>query len=60
MLRILKTAPKVAVTALIVDSLAKSDAELSLTLSQLRPHAAMLVVARGQEYVDAMLAALRV
>jgi hypothetical protein len=50
----------VPITALIVDSEAKSDAELSLTLSQLRPYAAMLVVARSQEYVDAMLAALRV
>jgi hypothetical protein len=50
----------VPITALIVDSLAKSDAELSHTLGQLRPYAAMLVVARGKEYVDAMLAALRV
>jgi hypothetical protein len=50
----------VPITALIVDSDARSDAELSLSLSQLRPYAAMLVVVRGDEYVDAMLAALRV
>jgi hypothetical protein len=50
----------VPITALIVDSLSKSDDELSLTLSQLRPYAAMLVVAREQEYVEPMLAALRV
>jgi hypothetical protein len=50
---------KVMTTALIVDSAAKSDAQLSKTLASLRPYASMLVIAHDDDYIDAMLAALR-
>jgi hypothetical protein len=50
---------KVMTTALIIDSKSKSDAELSRTLAALRPHASMLVIAHDDDYIDAMLAALR-
>jgi hypothetical protein len=50
---------KVMTTALIVDSESKTNEELSRTLASLRPHASMLVIASGDDYVEAMLAALR-
>ena len=50
---------KVMTTALIIDSKSRSDAELSRTLAALRPHASMLVIAHDDEYIEAMLAALR-
>ena len=50
---------KVMTTALVIDSQAKSDDDLSKTLSALRPHAAMLVIASNDDYIDEMLAALR-
>jgi len=50
---------KVMTTALIIDSKSKSDQELSKTLANLRPHASMLVIAHDDEYIEAMLAALR-
>jgi hypothetical protein len=51
---------RVPVTALILDSETTSDAALSASLARLRPYASMLVVARGHDYVEEMLAALRV
>ena len=36
-----------------------SEADLSRTLSHMRPFAKMLVIASGQDYVEVMLAALR-
>src|SRR5262245_19039614 len=50
---------KVMTTALIIDSETKTDAELSKTLATLRPHASMLVIATNDDYIEAMLAALR-
>jgi hypothetical protein len=50
---------KVMTTALIIDSAAKSDAELSKTLASLRPYASMLVIASNEEYIEEMLVALR-
>jgi hypothetical protein len=52
-------ARKVMTTALIIGSTAKSDDELSKTLASLRPHASMLVIASHDDYIDAMLVALR-
>jgi hypothetical protein len=50
---------KVMTTALIIDSETKSDEQLSRTLASLRPYASMLVIAHNDDYIDAMLAALR-
>jgi hypothetical protein len=50
---------KVMTMALIIGSEQRSDEELSKTLASLRPHAAMLVIAGGDEYIEEMLAALR-
>jgi hypothetical protein len=50
---------KVMTTALIIGSEQRSDEELSKTLATLRPHASMLVIANGDEYIEEMLAALR-
>jgi hypothetical protein len=50
---------KVMTTALIVGSDSKSDDELSKTLASLRPYASMLVIASNDDYIEAMLAALR-
>lgn len=50
---------KVMTTALVLDAAAASDEVLSRTLSHLRPYVSMLVVANGEDYVEAMLAALR-
>jgi len=52
-------ARRVMTTALIVGSQSKSDEELSKTLGALRPYASMLVIASNDEYIDAMLVALR-
>ena len=46
-------------TALILDTEGGSEANLLKTLVPLRPYAAMLVVAHGEDYVDTMLTALR-
>jgi hypothetical protein len=46
-------------TALIVSSQSKSDEELSKTLGALRPYASILVIASNDEYIAAMLVALR-
>ena len=50
---------RVMTTALIVDARDKSDAALARTLAALRPYASMLVVADGEDYIEAMLEALR-
>ena len=50
---------KVMTTALIIDSETKSSDELSKTLASLRPYASMLVIAHNEDYIEAMLAALR-
>ena len=38
---------------------AKSNDELAKTLTSLRPYASMLLIAQDDEYIEAMLAALR-
>lgn len=50
----------VPVTALVLDSGTAPDDALAASLARLRPYASMLVVARGDEYIEDMLAALRV
>jgi len=50
----------VPITALIIDAEDASAEALSASLLRLRPYASMLVVARGHDYVNDMLAALRV
>jgi hypothetical protein len=50
---------KVMTTALIIGSESKSDEELSKSLALLRPHASMLVIASNDDYIEAMLVALR-
>lgn len=50
----------VPITALVLDLDDAADAELATTLSKLRSYAAMLVVAREGDYIEEMLAALRV
>jgi hypothetical protein len=52
-------ARKVMTMALIIGREQTSDEELSKTLASLRPYAAMLVIAGGDEYIEEMLAALR-
>jgi len=49
----------VMMTALVVDSASASESMLLETMLPLRAHASMLVVAKGEEYVEAMLTALR-
>jgi hypothetical protein len=46
-------------TALIVDAHGQSDAVLARTLAAVRPYASMLVVADSEDYIEAMLQALR-
>jgi hypothetical protein len=50
---------KVMTMALIIGSEERSNEELSRTLAALRPHASMLVIANGDEYIEEMLQALR-
>lgn len=50
----------VPVTALLLDPGSTSDEALAASLAKLRPHTSMLVVARGDEYIEDMLSALRV
>ena len=52
-------ARKVMTTALIIGGETKSDEDLSKTLASLRPHASMLVIANSDDYIEAMLTALR-
>jgi hypothetical protein len=50
---------RVMTTSLILGSSAKSDDELTKSLTQLRPYSRMLVVATAEDYVEDMLRALR-
>jgi len=50
---------RVMTTVLVLGSQTKSDAALTKALGQLRPHAAMLVIASAEEYLEDMLRALR-
>jgi len=50
---------RVMTTGLVVRATAASEEAVSKTLSQLRPWSLMLVVADPDDYIDAMLAALR-
>jgi hypothetical protein len=50
---------RVMMTALLVDPASVPEASLLATMMPLRAHASMLVVAKGEEYVEAMLTALR-
>ncbi len=50
---------KVMTMAVVVGGEQRSDEELSRSLAALRPYAAMLVIAGGDEYFEEMLAALR-
>ena len=49
----------IMLTALVIDPASVSETELLRTMAPLRLHASMLVVAKGEEYVEAMLTALR-
>jgi hypothetical protein len=49
----------IMLTALVIDPASLPEAQLLRTVTPLRVHAAMLVVAKGEEYVEAMLTALR-
>jgi hypothetical protein len=51
---------RVTTTALIVGAEHASDRELSLTLAQLRPWSLMVVLASSDDYITAMMTALRV
>jgi len=53
------SAKRVMTTGLVVRTDAASEEAVSKTLSQLRPWSLMLVVADPDDYIDAMLAALR-
>ena len=52
-------ARRIMLTALVIDPSALPDAQLLHTVTPLRACATMLVVAKGEEYVEAMLTALR-
>jgi hypothetical protein len=49
----------VMMTALLIDPASAPEPVLLRTLMPLRAHASMLVVANGEDYVEAMLSALR-
>jgi len=53
------SARRILLTALVIDPAAAPEAQLLRTITPLRTHASMLVVAKGEEYVEAMLTALR-
>ena len=52
-------ARRIMLTALVIDPANSPDAQLLRTMAPLRACASMLVVAKGEEYVEAMLTALR-
>lgn len=52
-------ARRIMLTALVIDPGDVPAPQLLHTMTTLRAHAAMLVVAKGEEYVEAMLTALR-
>jgi len=49
----------VMLTALVIDPTTLPEPQLLRTVTPLRAYASMLVVAKGEEYVEAMLTALR-
>jgi hypothetical protein len=49
----------IMMTALVIDPASAPEDLLLKTIVPLRAHASMLVVAKGEEYVEAMLTALR-
>ena len=49
----------IMMTALVIDAASAPEDLLLKTIVPLRAHASMLVVAKGEEYVEAMLTALR-
>ena len=49
----------VMLTALVIEAPSISQEALLATLVALRPYTSMLVVAKGEEYIEAMLTALR-
>ena len=49
----------ILLTALVIDPTSAPESQLLGTMAPLRMHASMLVVAKGEEYVEAMLTALR-
>src|SRR5262249_60358442 len=49
----------VMTTALVLGTASTGDEELSKMLTQLRPHAMMLVISSADEYIKDMLTALR-
>ena len=49
----------VTMTSLLIDAASAPEPVLLRTMMPLRTHASMLVVAKGEEYVEAMLSALR-
>jgi len=52
-------ARRVMTTGLVLGTAAASEAALSQTLGQLRPHSMMLVAAGDEDYIEDMLVALR-
>ena len=50
---------RVTLTALVIDPSTLPEPQLLRTVTPLRAHAPMLVVAKGEEYVETMLTALR-
>lgn len=50
---------RVTTVALVLQDATTTDEQMSRTLSTMRPHVSMLVIATGHEYVEAMLTALR-
>jgi hypothetical protein len=50
---------RVMMTALLIDPASAPETSVLATMKPLRAHAAMLVVAKGEEYVEAMLTAMR-
>jgi hypothetical protein len=49
----------VMLTALVIDPTTLPEPQLLRTVTPLRAHASMLVIAKGEEYVETMLTALR-
>jgi ethanolamine utilization protein EutP (predicted NTPase) len=47
------------ITGLLLKADMASDADIAQSLKELRPHAPMLVISTGDDYVSAMLTALR-
>jgi len=50
---------RITLTALVIDPVAIPEPLLLKTMTPLRAHASMLVVAKGEDYVETMLTALR-